>query len=90
MNAYFLIIVKSLWPLIIVCILGLLSLFKSKIGVSDFNEPVTVAARFAYSLHDWANFAWTQEPPDIELFSGEIGWSELGYFPFGAICEPIR
>lgn len=69
---------------------GLLSLFKSKIGESDFTEPIMVAARFAYCLHDWTNFAWTQDPPDIELFSGDIGWSELGSFPFGSVCEPIN
>lgn len=68
---------------------GLLNLFKSKIGQNEFIEPVIVAARFAYTLHDWSNFAWTQDPPDIELFSGEIGWSELGCLPFGALCEPI-
>lgn len=69
---------------------GLLNVFKSKLAVASLAEPVTVCARFSYTLRDWTSFAWTQEPPDFEFLQGEIGVAELGTLPFGATFDPVR
>lgn len=68
---------------------GLLNVFKSKLAVASLVEPVTVSARFSYTLRDWTSFAWTQEPPDFEFLQGEIGVAELGTLPFGATFDPV-
>ncbi|KAL1124193.1 hypothetical protein AAG570_001963 [Ranatra chinensis] len=68
---------------------GLLSLFKSKVGSGAPVEPVAVSARFMYTLQDWTHFEWSQHPPDLDLFHGEVGFEELGKLPFGAVSEPI-
>lgn len=73
-------------------ILGLLMLFKQKIGpaVGLRSKPALVSVRFGYIIKDWSNSTWTQEPPDFDFMQGEtIGVAELGKLPFGATCEPI-
>lgn len=71
---------------------GLIAIFKQKIGekCAIKLDPIKISVRFSYSLTDWTNYTWTQEPPDFELMQGEtIGASELGKLPFGASFDPI-
>ncbi|KAF7989236.1 hypothetical protein HCN44_007833 [Aphidius gifuensis] len=71
---------------------GLIAIFKQKIGEKSTIklDPIKISVRFSYSLTDWTNYTWTQEPPDFELMQGEtIGATELGKLPFGASFDPI-
>lgn len=76
--------------IVVVCVVGLLNVFKSKLGSAPQAGSVTVSARLSYGLKDWTSFVWTQEPPDIEFLMGEVGVGELGTLPFGATFDPVR
>ncbi|XP_011506540.1 PREDICTED: rab3 GTPase-activating protein catalytic subunit [Ceratosolen solmsi marchali] len=72
---------------------GLLTLFKQKIGegCGIKLDSVLVSVRLSYSLKDWSNTTWTQDPPDFEFMQGEtVGVDELGKLPFGATFDPIK
>lgn len=71
-------------------ILGLLALFKQKIGegCGVRLNPVMISVRFSYLLKDWTTSTWTQEPPDFDFMQGEtLGVAELGKLPFGATFD---
>ncbi|BES88954.1 Rab3 GTPase-activating protein catalytic subunit [Nesidiocoris tenuis] len=68
---------------------GLLSVFKSKVGNGPTVEPVTVAARFTYTLQDWSIFSYSAHPPALDQENFEMT-AELCQLPFGSMCEPIQ
>ncbi|XP_014211010.1 rab3 GTPase-activating protein catalytic subunit isoform X2 [Copidosoma floridanum] len=74
---------------------GLSTLFKQKIsegcGSGVGLDTVIVSVRLSYTLKDWTNSTWTQEPPDFDFLQGEtLGVDELGKLPFGATFDPIN
>ncbi|TRY78537.1 hypothetical protein TCAL_04254 [Tigriopus californicus] len=50
--------------------------------------------RRTYRLEDWTSHAWTQAPPDFELFAmfgGQLGYlNDLRQLPFGAGQDPVK
>ena len=53
--------------------------------------PVTITVRFTYTLDEWAEYAWPQEPPDPTSCLGcQVGIKDLHTLPFGAGQDPIR
>ena len=75
---------------------GILSLFKSKLCQPFKVEIpwVKVTARCSYALDDWTSHAWSQAPPDLDmftLFGGRLGFvSDLTSLPFGSTKDPIK
>ncbi|KAK6623726.1 hypothetical protein RUM43_009579 [Polyplax serrata] len=70
---------------------GLLSMFKSKIGLRMLTSPVTVSVQFTYILKDWTSTSWLQESPDFEYLGGEVLFeSEVGSLPFGSSFDSIK
>lgn len=67
-------------------------MFKSRLGISNTlqKDPVRVSVRFAYTLRDWTNYVWAQEPPDFDFLQGEVGVGDFGTLPFGATFDPVR
>jgi len=72
---------------------GLLDLFKNKINSPLPVEvpPCRVNVRFSYELEDWASHSWSQNPPDLELFSmsGDTDFLQLEKLPFGCVRDPV-
>ena len=72
---------------------GLLQLFKNRISSPLPVEvsPVTVSARLSFQLEDWASYAWSVDPPDLDLFnaSGETDFIQLKEMPMGCVSDPI-
>jgi len=72
---------------------GLLQLFRNRIcsPLPVEVSPVTVSARLSFQLEDWASYAWSVDPPDLDLFnaSGETDFIELKVLPLGCISDPI-
>ena len=46
--------------------------------------------RFTYILNEWADSAWSQQPPDFDAAFTDVGFSDIGKLPFGALSDPIR
>eukprot|EP00095_Tigriopus_kingsejongensis_P007273 maker-scaffold144_size312663-snap-gene-2.35 protein:Tk07273 transcript:maker-scaffold144_size312663-snap-gene-2.35-mRNA-1 annotation:"hypothetical protein BRAFLDRAFT_221256" len=50
--------------------------------------------RRTYRLEDWTSHAWTQSPPDLDLFTmfgGQLGYlNDLRHLPFGAEKDPVK
>lgn len=69
---------------------GLLDVFKNKLHCSVTSPPVLVSVRFTYVLTEWPHTLWTQQPPDFDATLTEVGFSDLGKLPFGALSDPIR
>ncbi|XP_022111820.1 rab3 GTPase-activating protein catalytic subunit-like [Acanthaster planci] len=70
---------------------GLLNIFKSKLAtpISPF-PPVKASIRFTYVLHDWTQYAWSLQPPDMDSPLGdEVGYPGFKALPFGAVEDPI-
>jgi hypothetical protein len=72
--------------------IGLIELFKEKIGSSSIN-PVECSVCLTYSLCDTRNAGWDnwpQQPPDFESKGGVVGNATLSQLGFGAIKDPIK
>lgn len=54
------------------------------------SPPVLVSVRFTYVLSEWPHTLWTQQPPDFDATLTEVGFSDLGKLPFGALSDPVR
>jgi hypothetical protein len=50
--------------------------------------------RRTYLLEDWTSHAWTQAPPDLDLFTmfgGRLGYiNDIRHLPFGPTKDPVR
>ncbi|KAG0715159.1 Rab3 GTPase-activating protein catalytic subunit [Chionoecetes opilio] len=68
---------------------GLLDVFKNKLQSCVTSPPVLVSVRFTYVLTEWPHTLWTQQPPDFDATLTEVGFSDLGKLPFGALSDPI-
>lgn len=69
---------------------GLLDVFKNKLQCCVTSPPVLVSVRFTYVLTEWPHTLWTQQPPDFDATLTEVGFSDLGKLPFGALSDPVR
>ncbi len=45
----------------------------------------------SYELEDWSSYAWSVEPPDLDLFSlsGDSDFIQLREVPFGCLADPV-
>ena len=45
----------------------------------------------SYELEDWSSYAWSVEPPDLDLFSlsGDSDFIQLREIPFGCLADPV-
>ncbi|XP_042233003.1 rab3 GTPase-activating protein catalytic subunit-like isoform X2 [Homarus americanus] len=68
---------------------GLLDVFRSKLQCTVTSPPVLVSVRFTYVLTEWPHTLWTQQPPDFDATLTEVGFSDLGKLPFGALSDPV-
>uniref|UniRef100_A0A0N7ZDJ5 Rab3 GTPase-activating protein catalytic subunit n=1 Tax=Scylla olivacea TaxID=85551 RepID=A0A0N7ZDJ5_SCYOL len=68
---------------------GLLDVFKNKLQCCVTSPPVLVSVRFTYVLTEWPHTLWTQQPPDFDATLTEVGFSDLGKLPFGALSDPV-
>lgn len=68
---------------------GLLDVFRSKLQCTVTSPPVLVSVRFTYVLSEWPHTLWTQQPPDFDATLTEVGFSDLGKLPFGALSDPV-
>ncbi|XP_064106844.1 rab3 GTPase-activating protein catalytic subunit-like, partial [Macrobrachium nipponense] len=68
---------------------GLLDVFRSKLQYTVTSPPVLVSVRFTYVLSEWPHTLWTQQPPDFDATLTEVGFSDLGNLPFGALSDPV-
>ncbi|XP_063615005.1 rab3 GTPase-activating protein catalytic subunit-like [Penaeus indicus] len=68
---------------------GLLDVFRSKLQCTVTSPPVLVSVRFTYILSEWPHTLWTQQPPDFDATLTEVGFSDLGKLPFGALSDPV-
>ena len=75
---------------------GLLTMFKKKLCPSiEIDIPsVRVTVRCCYALNDWTSHAWSQAPPDIDMFSllgSQLDFvSDLSSLPFGSTKDPVK
>ena len=80
------------WPATCNFLSGFLYMFKTKITgdpkEASIESDIRVSARLSYVLQDWTCHAWTQSPPDLEIYQNLI--YELKTLPFGAIKDPIH
>nr|XP_045611406.1 rab3 GTPase-activating protein catalytic subunit-like isoform X2 [Procambarus clarkii] len=68
---------------------GLLDVFRNKLQCTVASPPVLVSVRFTYILSEWPHTLWTQQPPDFDATLTEVGFSDLGKLPFGALSDPV-
>ncbi|KAK8737776.1 hypothetical protein OTU49_004235 [Cherax quadricarinatus] len=68
---------------------GLLDVFRSKLKCNETSPPVLVSVRFTYILSEWPHTLWTQQPPDFDATLTDVGFSDLGKLPFGALSDPV-
>ncbi|RXG59762.1 Rab3 GTPase-activating protein catalytic subunit [Armadillidium vulgare] len=68
---------------------GLLDILKSKIGATSSSGEAVISIRFTYALSEWPHTLWSQQPPDFDALLSDIGFSELGKLPFGALSDPV-
>ncbi|KAK3875371.1 hypothetical protein Pcinc_019752 [Petrolisthes cinctipes] len=73
---------------------GLLDVFRNKLQCTVTSQPVLVSpvlvsVRFTYVLKEWPHTLWTQQPPDFDATLTEVGFSDLGKLPFGALSDPV-
>ena len=75
---------------------GLLTMFKKKLcqPIPVEVPSVRVTVRCSYNLDDWTSHAWSQPPPDLDmftLFGGHLGFvNDLSNLPFGSTKDPVR
>ena len=75
---------------------GLLAMFKKKISPSiDIDIPsIKVTVRCSYGLNDWTSHAWSQAPPDFDIFSilgGKLEFvNDISCLPFGSTSDPVK
>lgn len=67
-----------------------MDILKSKIGATSSSGEAVISIRFTYALSEWPHTLWSQQPPDFDALLSDIGFSELGKLPFGALSDPVR
>ena len=69
---------------------GLENMLKKKFSSFSNSGHIYSSIRFTYIVSDFPHTFWTQTPPDFDATLSDVGFSELGKLPFGALSDPVR